>query len=174
MARSSNKLTCCCVHRHGATISSIAWGKVETNCKLSGTPDCFLTFKNPKAVDDCAFHPCVRLQRWTKDKALSFVPPDGHFTLFEYRCTTTPVIPLSFKATSSLEAGESSLDITLSSRVSSHSFDNLVAEVYLGEGVSGVRCTTGRGGGLGNAQVGNSSLWTWDSRRKVGCFQSRS
>lgn len=27
----------------------------------------------------------VRLQRWTRDKALSFVPPDGHFTLLDYR-----------------------------------------------------------------------------------------
>ena len=27
----------------------------------------------------------VRLQRWSRDKQLSFVPPDGHFTLMEYR-----------------------------------------------------------------------------------------
>jgi AP-3 complex subunit mu len=26
-----------------------------------------------------------RLQRWQKDRTMSFVPPDGHFTLAEYR-----------------------------------------------------------------------------------------
>lgn len=75
-----------------------------------GTPDLLLTFTNAKVLDDCSFHPCVRydapflgciatisttgylssLQRWTRDKALSFVPPDGHFTLMEYRFVPTP------------------------------------------------------------------------------------
>lgn len=28
---------------------------------------------------------CTRLPRWVKDKRLSFIPPDGRFTLMEYR-----------------------------------------------------------------------------------------
>lgn len=27
----------------------------------------------------------LSLQRWTRDKSLSFVPPDGHFTLVDYQ-----------------------------------------------------------------------------------------
>ncbi|EEB95107.1 hypothetical protein MPER_05978, partial [Moniliophthora perniciosa FA553] len=33
---------------------------------------------------DCAFHCCVRLKRWSANKSLSFVPPDGRFTLADY------------------------------------------------------------------------------------------
>ena len=70
-----------------------------------GTPDCLLLFTNPNGLKDCAFHPCVRcvhlflkryqsffmvnftnsLQRWTQNKTLSFIPPDGKFVLAEYR-----------------------------------------------------------------------------------------
>lgn len=91
-----------------------------------GTPDCLLTFTNPHVLTDCAFHPCVRyadaiqcdhgqeliqqsLQRWTRDKSLSFIPPDGRFILAEYRYapntstrlvgtqqnTPTPIIPVT-------------------------------------------------------------------------------
>ena len=36
------------------------------------------------ALGASRFH-VSRLQRWSRDKQLSFVPPDGHFTLMEYR-----------------------------------------------------------------------------------------
>ena len=32
-------------------------------------------------------HRISRLQKWTRDKRLSFVPPDGRFTLMEYLYT---------------------------------------------------------------------------------------
>jgi AP-3 complex subunit mu len=62
-----------------------------------------MNFSNPRVMTDCAFHPCVRLvsstdgtalisilyafslQKWNRDKVLSFIPPDGRFTLGEYR-----------------------------------------------------------------------------------------
>lgn len=62
-----------------------------------------MNFSNPRVMTDCAFHPCVRsvsntdgtvfysilyaysLQKWNRDKILSFIPPDGRFTLGEYR-----------------------------------------------------------------------------------------
>lgn len=34
-----------------------------------------------------------RLKRWTQDKALSFVPPDGRFVLADYRYTSNPTSP---------------------------------------------------------------------------------
>lgn len=73
----------------------------------AGTPDLSLTFTNPNVISDPAFHPCIRcvlsalryishghqlstdcitssLTRFSQSKVLSFVPPDGHFTLMEY------------------------------------------------------------------------------------------
>ncbi|KAJ6627399.1 Mu homology domain-containing protein [Mycena sp. CBHHK59/15] len=162
------------VNKHGTTLSSSVWGKIETNAKLSGTPDCLLTFTNPHVFTDCAFHPCVRLQRWKRDKSLSFVPPDGHFTLAEYRFTpsatattsrfqdagATPAslssrdnIPLPFLLKPTVELTESggTFEFRLTSRMPSHALESLVAEMYLGEGAGGVKCVPSRGDGGGNA-----------------------
>ena len=51
-------------------------------------PDCTLTFEDPYKLDDCAFHPCVRYQRFEVDQQLSFIPPDGKFKLLSFvaRC----------------------------------------------------------------------------------------
>ncbi len=57
----------------------------KVNCKLSGMPDLTLVFYNPRILDDVAFHPCVRYSRWDQSKILSFIPPDGHFKLMQYR-----------------------------------------------------------------------------------------
>ncbi len=60
-------------------------GVLATNCRLSGVPDITVTFKDPDLIDDCSFHPCVRYHRFERDRALSFVPPDGNFELMRYR-----------------------------------------------------------------------------------------
>lgn len=40
-----------------------------------------------KSVDleDMKFHQCVRLARFENDRTISFIPPDGHFDLMNYR-----------------------------------------------------------------------------------------
>jgi hypothetical protein len=53
-------------------------------------PDVTLTFNNPHVLDDARLHPSVRFARFAGDKALSFVPPDGEFTLMHYRCVPPP------------------------------------------------------------------------------------
>lgn len=85
-----------------------------------------MTFSNPRVMTDCGFHPCVRsvfnidgiavclliktssthsLQKWNHDKVLSFIPPDGRFTLGEYRfippaaaATVAPDVSISSSA----------------------------------------------------------------------------
>ncbi|GAB5037654.1 p-3 complex subunit [Nannochloropsis oceanica] len=46
-----------------------------------------LMFVDPDVIDDCAFHPCVRYNRYERDRTVSFVPPDGQFELMRYRVT---------------------------------------------------------------------------------------
>ena len=96
---------------HFTFLSLCPPARLESDYGMTGTPDLLLTFTNPHVLTDCAFHPCVRyvpphpsfswlsatasnhltyhspnsLQRWTRDKSLSFVPPDGHFILLDYR-----------------------------------------------------------------------------------------
>ena len=64
--------------------SSIA-GRVEVQTKLSGMPDLTLRWTNPRLIEDASLHPCVRYNRFEQDKVLSFIPPDGNFTLMKYR-----------------------------------------------------------------------------------------
>lgn len=78
----------CIVGRNGQVVATDAFGKVRCNCKLSGTPDALLIFRETSFAADPAFHRCVRFARWTKDKVLSFIPPDGPFQLMRYRVNT--------------------------------------------------------------------------------------
>ncbi|KAI8806438.1 Mu homology domain-containing protein [Cladochytrium replicatum] len=63
-------------------------GQVLCTCRLSGMPDLMLRLVNGKSLEDgmTSFHPCVRSNRYEKERSISFVPPDGPFTLMTY-CT---------------------------------------------------------------------------------------
>ncbi|KJA24614.1 hypothetical protein HYPSUDRAFT_38679 [Hypholoma sublateritium FD-334 SS-4] len=180
------------VNRNGVPLSSSVLGKIEANSRLSGTPDCLLSFTNSSVLVDCAFHPCVRLSRWARGKTFSFVPPDGKFILAEYRYSPTgsssgsanasPLkdnIPIPFVIKSNVELLDhgGSFDITFTSRLNGRSLENIIVEFNLGSGASGIKCIAARGtGGLGrggvssmNAGLGGNSgaSWAFDSRRRV-------
>ena len=71
--------------RDGNLVKCEIYGEVEVNSNLSGLPDLTLLFANPSIFNDVRFHPCVRLRPWEANQILSFVPPDGQFTLMSYR-----------------------------------------------------------------------------------------
>jgi AP-3 complex subunit mu len=73
---------------NGSIISSDVSGSIQAQSKLSGVPDLTLIFTNPDVIDDCSFHPCVRFNRYERDKVISFIPPDGNFELMKYRIKT--------------------------------------------------------------------------------------
>uniref|UniRef100_A0A5K3FTQ1 MHD domain-containing protein n=1 Tax=Mesocestoides corti TaxID=53468 RepID=A0A5K3FTQ1_MESCO len=45
------------------------------------------------AIDDCQFHQCVKLNKYSTDQAISFIPPDGEFILMRYRKTREITLP---------------------------------------------------------------------------------
>lgn len=49
------------------------------------------------SIDDIKFHQCVRLGKFDRDRAISFIPPDGVFQLMSYRISEN--INLPFKIT---------------------------------------------------------------------------
>jgi AP-3 complex subunit mu len=69
-------------------------GKVVVDCQLSGMPDILLRFGYATQLEDIGFHPCVRLKRWDQEKVISFVPPDGVFTLMTYVSKTNVQLPI--------------------------------------------------------------------------------
>ncbi|KAG1820564.1 clathrin adaptor mu subunit [Suillus subaureus] len=135
------------VGKNGATLVSNVFGKIESNAKLSGTPDLTLTFANPNVMMECAFHPCVRLQKWTRDNALSFVPPEGRFILADYQyrppqgaLISNVPMPLSLKANMDMGEFGGTFALTLTSR-SIKVMENLELKFYLGEDATSAQCT---------------------------------
>jgi AP-2 complex subunit mu-1 len=64
------------------------------------------------AIDDIKFHQCVRLGKFDKDRAITFIPPDGVFELMTYRVTEN--INLPFKIMPIVqEYGNSKIEISL-------------------------------------------------------------
>ncbi|OJA07680.1 hypothetical protein AZE42_01874 [Rhizopogon vesiculosus] len=161
------------VGKNGMTLVSNVFGKIESNSKLSGTPDLTLTFTNPSVMTDCAFHPCVRLQRWTRDNSLSFVPPEGRFILADYQykppqgaVISNVPIPLSLKANVDMGEFGGTFTLTLTSR-SMKVMENVELELYLGEDAISAQCTlSSAGSGVGSVGSADGS-WTFDSRKKM-------
>ncbi|KAI0723502.1 clathrin adaptor mu subunit [Earliella scabrosa] len=148
------------VNKNGQPAVSTVWGRVDSNCKLSGTPDLLLTFSNARSLEDSSFHPCVRLQRWSRDRVLSFVPPDGKFKLMEYRfapATASAVaqtaVPLALRTGVTVDERGGSVDLTLSSRLTTRSMENVFVELYLGEGATGANCV-----------ASHNASWTYNPR----------
>jgi AP-3 complex subunit mu len=68
-------------------------GVIECKCQMSGMPDVSLVLSNTEQIDDIAFHRCVRVKRYEADRSISFVPPEGFFTLAEFR--TKPLLKMN-------------------------------------------------------------------------------
>ncbi|OCH94324.1 clathrin adaptor mu subunit [Obba rivulosa] len=136
------------VNKNGTPAVSSVWGRVDCNCKLSGTPDLLLTFSNSQNLNDACFHPCVRLQRWARDRTLSFVPPDGHFELMKYRyapaSTTTQhqvSVPFALRvAAINIDENGGTFDLALTSRLTTRPLENVSVELFLGDGAAGANC----------------------------------
>lgn len=74
------------IDAEGGIVKSSLRGAIECNCHLSGMPDVNVHLINKEIFEDVAYHRCVRHARYENDRSVSFVPPDGRFTLFQYRC----------------------------------------------------------------------------------------
>ena len=103
------------------------------------------------------------LQRWTRDKVLSFVPPDGKFKLMDYRfapATASAIaqsaVPLALRTSVTLDEYSGALDLVLSSRLTTRTMENVTIELYLGESASGASCA-----------VSHGAAWTFNPRTKV-------
>lgn len=80
-----------------ATVSDID-GAIQMKSYLSGNPELRLALNEELvigsaptntfgvvAVDDCNFHECIRLEEFEASRVLALRPPDGEFTVMNYR-----------------------------------------------------------------------------------------
>eukprot|EP00928_Gymnodinium_smaydae_P066809 TRINITY_DN4977_c0_g1_i1.p1 TRINITY_DN4977_c0_g1~~TRINITY_DN4977_c0_g1_i1.p1 ORF type:complete len:532 (-),score=97.06 TRINITY_DN4977_c0_g1_i1:166-1527(-) len=108
----------CIVNGQGHMVSGGISGDIIVNSKLSGLPEVLLTLRNPSLLQDVSFHPCVRLHRYERDKALAFVPPDGDFTLASYWIPdTTLTLPFNFSVSVNWHAEHGKLQLSASPKL---------------------------------------------------------
>ncbi|KAK0701493.1 Adaptor complexes medium subunit family-domain-containing protein [Apiosordaria backusii] len=82
----------------GRPLAAFANGTIAFTSKVSGVPDIVVTLSGPSGkhnlkgiIDLPVFHPCVRLAKWREQPGvLSFIPPDGRFTLAGYEVDLLP------------------------------------------------------------------------------------
>jgi AP-4 complex subunit mu-1 len=75
-------------------------GTIQMKSYLAGNPDLRLalnedllvgqpsTGSNAVQVDNCNFHECARLDEFESQRLITFTPPDGEFTVMNYRVTS--------------------------------------------------------------------------------------
>lgn len=85
------------ISKKGKVLNYEIFGKIKIKSYLSGMPELKLglndkilyKLKNKKGksvtLEDLKFHQCVQLNKFNKDRTISFIPPDGPFTLLNYR-----------------------------------------------------------------------------------------
>ena len=78
-------------------ITAEVYGKLQCTCNLNDTPDLELSFSNANLLVDTQLHKCVRINKFERDKILSFVPPDGVFNLCTYRVDELRQVPIYIK-----------------------------------------------------------------------------
>ncbi|CAX41879.1 Mu1-like medium subunit of the clathrin-associated protein complex (AP-1), putative [Candida dubliniensis CD36] len=91
---------------NGQVLNSEILGEIKIKSHLSGMPDLRLglndkgifTGNNDAAatdsgknieMEDIKFHQCVRLSKFENEKLITFIPPDGEFTLMSYRLSSS-------------------------------------------------------------------------------------
>ncbi len=138
----------CILSADGKLVSGTITGALSGKSKLSGNPELLLTFKDPNLVKPMiSFHPCVRIPRWKRDTRLSFVPPDGQFTLAEYTIMDRSKIVLPFHLKAHVD-DTGKFSVTISPRLNvlnQSSIENLTAIVRVGKSVTSATLFTQQG-----------------------------
>ncbi|XP_008320249.1 AP-3 complex subunit mu-1 [Cynoglossus semilaevis] len=136
--------------KSGTTVFAEIQGVIEACVKLTGMPDLTLSFMNPRLLDDVSFHPCVRFKRWESERVLSFIPPDGNFTLMTYHVSSQNLvaIPIYVKQNISFfETGSCGrLDITIGPKQTmGKTVEGLMVTVPMPKAVLSVNLTASQG-----------------------------
>jgi len=95
-----------CLNANGVLLNSCIDGSIQMKSYLSGNPELKLALNEDLAIgsaasgaygsvtlDDCNFHECVDLREFDDFRILSLIPPEGEFSVLNYRITNEFRIP---------------------------------------------------------------------------------
>uniref|UniRef100_A0A8C7IN66 AP-3 complex subunit mu-1 n=1 Tax=Oncorhynchus kisutch TaxID=8019 RepID=A0A8C7IN66_ONCKI len=148
----------------GTTVFAEIQGVVEACVKLSGMPDLTLSFMNPRLLDDVSFHPCVRYKLWESERVLSFIPPDGNFTLMTYHVNAQNLvaIPVYVKQSISFfECGsDGRLDVTVGPKQTmGKTVEGVMVTVHLPKTILSINLTATQGSYTYDNGTKVTTLW---------------
>uniref|UniRef100_A0A8C4Z359 AP-3 complex subunit mu-1 n=1 Tax=Gadus morhua TaxID=8049 RepID=A0A8C4Z359_GADMO len=138
------------VDKSGTTVCAEIQGVIEACVKLTGMPDLTLSFMNPRLLDDVSFHPCVRFKRWEAERVLSFIPPDGNFTLMSYHVNAQNLVAIPVYVKQNISFFESGsggrLDLTAGPKQTmGKTVEGLVITVHMPKAVLSASLTATQG-----------------------------
>jgi len=113
----------------GQVVSSFVNGAIECTCELSGMPDLTFTFQNPALLECVQLHRCVRIHRFQRDRIVSFVPPDGKFTLLRFRVPGGNSLPIRVTPQIELRPGKSQVKIRVNAAPGVDNIERLALEI---------------------------------------------
>ncbi|KAJ3187026.1 AP-3 complex subunit mu-2 [Gaertneriomyces sp. JEL0708] len=138
----------CILDRRGGLVFGEVKGEMIGRTKLSGMPELVIRMSGRRDVLEnggVGLHPCVRISRFEKDGTLSFIPPDGAFTLLTYVSTLSShqQLPFSLHPQLILKKSHGTIKITFSPRISGVNsktqIENLAMSLTLPGNVIGFR-----------------------------------
>eukprot|EP01006_Ploeotia_vitrea_P061167 TRINITY_DN77400_c0_g1_i1.p1 TRINITY_DN77400_c0_g1~~TRINITY_DN77400_c0_g1_i1.p1 ORF type:complete len:433 (+),score=46.20 TRINITY_DN77400_c0_g1_i1:96-1394(+) len=139
-------------------------GTVVMKSFLTGMPDCKFGLNDKSMLErerhhkkkvqqeidleDVTFHQCVKLGKFDTDRTISFIPPDGEFTLMKYRSTDNVSPPFRIISPVVRELGKTRLEIDfkIKAEFSSRLFGtSVVVSVPTPKNTASCKISTGTG-----------------------------
>ncbi|EDQ91331.1 uncharacterized protein MONBRDRAFT_31560 [Monosiga brevicollis MX1] len=134
------------IGKSGTPIASSVTGTINCRCYLSGFPDLTLSFQNARFFDDVALHPCVRIAKWTSERIMSFVPPDGKFVLAQYFVHSLSQLPITVRANINYsKTGSGRIEIDLHSARPDQVVEGLQIQIRFPKAVSSASADAAEG-----------------------------
>eukprot|EP00397_Hematodinium_sp_SG-2012_P016487 GEMP01016824.1.p1 GENE.GEMP01016824.1~~GEMP01016824.1.p1 ORF type:complete len:452 (+),score=53.42 GEMP01016824.1:348-1703(+) len=117
-----------CLNANGYILNSSIDGSIQMKSYLAGNPELKLALNEDLAIgstgstgysmvtlDDCNFHECVDLRDFDDYRIMSLIPPDGEFSVLNYRITNDFRVPFRIFPTIE-EASPYSIDLVIKVR----------------------------------------------------------
>ena len=152
---------------NGYVLNSTIDGSIQMKSYLAGNPQLRLALNEDLvigkgsgrygsvSVDDMNFNDCVNLNEFENSRVMSFIPPDGQFSVLNYRITGEFSTP--FRIFPSIEEVEpNKLEITVLIRAemaNNHFGANVLVEMPMPKSTTGASCTVISAPGTGAANA---------------------
>ncbi|EMR10054.1 hypothetical protein PNEG_01807 [Pneumocystis murina B123] len=122
------------INKHGKFITLFSKGKIICLSNISGVPNIILNMKSKYHLFYSSFHPCLYSSHQTPSlEQLSFIPPDGKFTLMTYGIELSDMLPSSLPISIEIKSGPNVGDFEIKLNIFNHLINNITIAIPISE-----------------------------------------